>query len=321
MDEAHLQLLAARNPVACAISFEHLIENIRDNLLCASSSRKKNVLLSDRSKGIFGIALSNRDVKETNKRGSFHVHGQHHGGALPSLVADVASDPELRSELLQGLDDQLCAELPLVYHAMERARHVLRVGARRDAAFDVPLPPEDLRVPPVANASSAAWAEHRRRLQEEWWPNFFHHAMMVVANRHVHVHCGTCLQGKRGKTGCRMAASWGHDVEQTRCVQLRPFGTSRTADDVDADVLPHEHLLSEAPNGFEHRCGFCHADGALCDTTLDAATRKRLLADEAGRRDLFYRCDTAFHCTCHTFALNSLYTFVDCLVHHACFQV
>lgn len=300
MDEGTLQQLAARNPVASTISFDFLIENIRDNLLCATSRRKADSIVAERAKGIFGTALCNHDVKETNKRGSLHVHGQHHGGALPALIADVASDAELRAEVIMGLDDQFCAELPLEYHAMQIALKVLRVGARRDAAFSVPLPPEDLRQRPRANASAAALATHRRRLMEEWWPEFRHHALMVVANRHVHEHCGTCLHGKRGKTGCRMACSWGHDVEETRCVQLRPLTLEHNEAVAGRWETGAPQLADVAPAGYEHRCRCCHADGALHSTAMDPIKRERALAEEAERRDLYYR----YHClaaTYHTF--------------------
>jgi hypothetical protein len=46
MDETSLQLLAAKNPVACAITFYHLIDNVRTNLLGWSSGRKKDDLIS-----------------------------------------------------------------------------------------------------------------------------------------------------------------------------------------------------------------------------------------------------------------------------------
>jgi hypothetical protein len=40
MDENSLQLLAAQNLVACAITFDHLVDNIQENLLCLTSTRK-----------------------------------------------------------------------------------------------------------------------------------------------------------------------------------------------------------------------------------------------------------------------------------------
>ena len=46
---------------------------------------------------MLGVNLTNRDVKEWNKRGCFHIHGQAQGGATPELIAFVAEDARLRS--------------------------------------------------------------------------------------------------------------------------------------------------------------------------------------------------------------------------------
>lgn len=159
---------------------------------------------------------------------------------------------------------------------------MLRIGARRDAAFEIPLPPDALK-PPGARASAAALAEYRRRLQTEWWPRFEHHALMAVAARHLHEHCGTCLQGKRGKTGCRMCATWGHDVDETRLVELRVI--SNRADEAAGDgagpqCAPCTDEPGEAPL-LRRDCRCCHADGARDDPSLDETTRQQLEAVQA----------------------------------------
>ena len=46
MDEASLQLLAAKNPIACAITFDHLVENVRTNLIGWSDGRLVDTLIS-----------------------------------------------------------------------------------------------------------------------------------------------------------------------------------------------------------------------------------------------------------------------------------
>ena len=58
---------------------------------------------------MLGVNLTSRDVKECNKRGCFHIHGQAQGGATPELIAFVAEDARLRSRLLEALDTQLQA--------------------------------------------------------------------------------------------------------------------------------------------------------------------------------------------------------------------
>ena len=52
---------------------------------------------TEREKGVLGVNLTSRDVKECNKRGCFHIHGQAQGGATPELIAFVAEDARLRS--------------------------------------------------------------------------------------------------------------------------------------------------------------------------------------------------------------------------------
>ena len=70
-----------------------------------------------RQKGIFGLPAKYKDVRETNNRGSFHVHGSHHGGCTLALLAEIAENETLRRRehamFMLGLDTQLCAELPL----------------------------------------------------------------------------------------------------------------------------------------------------------------------------------------------------------------
>ncbi len=51
MDEASLQLLAAKNPIACALVFNHLIDNVRTNLIGLSSERLKDVAMENRDQG------------------------------------------------------------------------------------------------------------------------------------------------------------------------------------------------------------------------------------------------------------------------------
>jgi len=71
--ERALQSLAARNPCACAVVFNHISENVRDNLLGKSRHRLKDTALSTREKGILGRCVSNHDVIETNKRVSMRT--------------------------------------------------------------------------------------------------------------------------------------------------------------------------------------------------------------------------------------------------------
>jgi hypothetical protein len=65
MDETSLQLQAAKNPIACAISFDHLVDNIRTNLLGLTSSRIKDKMISGSS------------AKDTREPGIYAIRHMH----------------------------------------------------------------------------------------------------------------------------------------------------------------------------------------------------------------------------------------------------
>jgi hypothetical protein len=58
MDETSLQLLAAKNPVACAITFHHLTQNVRENLIGTSSNRLVNEPMKKRRKGMLHTTIA-----------------------------------------------------------------------------------------------------------------------------------------------------------------------------------------------------------------------------------------------------------------------
>ena len=307
---AFAQALADCNPIATTLGFHQLIENVRENLFGLTKKRKKNQSLTAglfkslhhnskrieacevsgrRPKGVFGVNTTNRDVKETNKRASLHVHGHAHGGVTPQLIADVVNvretgplysvdgrtvlrtDQTLLDKAMEALESQLCAELPLEYHALGIAHKVLRcasgpgmppqrISTRRDAAFHTPLP--------WARAEFDNDASYAKYVREEWWPEFEHHAYVVAMNRNSHKwkpHEDTCVTTEgSGKFGCRMCAPWGHNVERTRCIELCGFPGVAEAPKSDIDVrcpvcYPSEDKL-DMPNGTEEedktRCLF-----------------------------------------------------------------
>ena len=89
---------------------------------------------------MFGVPICYRDVRECNKRGAAHTHGQYHGSVTPTLLADLAGNPELRALALDALDTQLQAEMPLEYHLVDIARHILRiVSGKKNKTFSYTL--------------------------------------------------------------------------------------------------------------------------------------------------------------------------------------
>ena len=252
MDEISLQKLAAANPVASVLTFAHLTESFRTDLLGYSSERPSNLSMLmpgddgvaepeyKRMRGVFGVCTLNRDVKECNKRAAMHEHGQaHSGGVSPALLADVASNDALRQEALDALDTQVRGELELEFHAIKVLQEELKVAARRDAAFEIVEPKltreevvneycrnqRKTRSGLTAKQEDEIWCEW---LKDNWDPEVMVQSQSVIMNRHTHEHQATCAgagkDGKgKGRWMCRMCAPWGHDVERTRCVELRAF--------------------------------------------------------------------------------------------------
>ena len=150
----------------------------------------KDEPLRVRLKGAFGRQIAHHDVIECNARASLHVHGQSHGGAMPYLMADCASDDELRPLITKAIDSMIRRELPLEYHLAARARKVLRVAKRRDGAFGVQAPSDEL-LEGLTQEGLAAMSEEdrmelRERLEAQWLPELLHDVHETVANRHIH---------------------------------------------------------------------------------------------------------------------------------------
>ena len=272
MREDALQTLAAKNPIATTLAFSHIVQNLGNNLIGLSSSRVKNEPIDGekRRKGVYGLNLMNRHVIETNKRTALHIHGQGQGGLSPVLLADVAGEPELRKMAMDALDTQICGELPLEYHAVYELQKLLHVAARRDAAYE---PPE----PIAKEAYTGTDEEYVAYLRDSYWPDFLHHARMTVMNRHTHEHMQTCVHetkpGKKPNEGCRLAFIAPHDIDQTRCVELRPLKSG--------DVPNDQH-------GLRCRCRLCYADGALSDESLSTKERQEALVDADNKHELFH---------------------------------
>lgn len=265
MREAVLQKLAADNPIATTLAFNRVVESFRDNLL---RHRPDRLTSEPAEKGVFGVGVSNRDVKEANKRSALHIHGQTQGGLSPALLADVAGEPELRVKAMAALDTQLCAELPLEYHAVREAQRLLHVCARRDAAHEAPRPHH-----PDVYATDDEYIAY---LRSDWWPKFLHHARMTVMNKNSHVHMGRCVSDDpkhRGYHGCALGVDYPHDINETRCVELRALG-------------PGEKPAMN--KGLPIRCSCCYADGALNDGALDAEEYKMHLANADRLQDIVH---------------------------------
>jgi hypothetical protein len=264
--EATLQNKASNNPIACTLIFDRVMNAVMYHLLCMPHAElRKNLPLDAREPGVIGKLLHQLFVKECNKRKSQHAHGQAYGGLTPQLIADACSHPALQQMAMDALDSQLMAQLPLEFHAVAFALERLKVGKRKDPAHPIaaPLPSSDPGDEPTAAEAAAAMTA------------FMDHSFLVVANRNIHGthvkrHCASCDIGKRGKTGCRFNAGWGHGFQKSRCIQLRPHRTA-------AEVAAHPHHDGSIPI----RCPECYADGALKAGDLGAVRKTDLKYDIA----------------------------------------
>ena len=88
---------------------------------------------TEREKGVLGVNLTSRDVKECNKRGCFHIHGQAQGGATPELIAFVAEDARLRSVQKREKWTPALALAPNYSEAGFAARYALIISTTSEA--------------------------------------------------------------------------------------------------------------------------------------------------------------------------------------------
>ena len=227
MNERNLQKRVSGNGIAAAVSFHHHMSVIRKHIIGVDADRKTDVPLRHRLKGIHGRPLGLDDVLETNNRNALHSHAQITGGLAPQLVADAAEFVELRPILVEAVESQFEAELPLEYHAAFLAQKELRLPSRRDAAA----------ITPNFKDRDA----------------YNHHANITVMNRHTHQHQATCTKGTHGRDGCRMSASWAHDCD-TRFLELQ----RRSQEELGPDGRFHDETRVEMSDV---------NDDALYDTT------------------------------------------------------
>ena len=161
------------------------------------------------------------------------------------------------------------------WREMEVEREVQLTTAERKAVW---LTKAELEVAELTKAELAAaerltemeWEDTKLTEEEDvavtdaWWRKVNVKAQFTATNKHVHAHCRTCMNGPRGKIGCRLNVPFGHDIEDARFLQLHV---------PDPGQVPETELRppppSEANETVEFRCTHCHADGALHPSTPD----------------------------------------------------
>ena len=212
--------VASHNPVAVALEYQAMIENILTILIgCKPSLQHHNnskgvrtTHFKCREKGIFGRITAFFGMTETQQRKALHFHVILWGGLLPKLLKKVACvlPPEesmgqtqaqlqkLCKEVQTALDSLCSATLPANLHVQNHMFSEMKQTDKglallkkvRDKhkpiqAFSVPLLPSSR----VANKED----------EKMEWKRFF---WKCVLQNGIHIHCFTCKKPPAGMHAC-----------------------------------------------------------------------------------------------------------------------
>ena len=214
---------AAGNPVAVAMEYQALIENIMGILIgcpihmrhSEDSPLKKSWYFkgtedgSPRKKGCFGYVTGFHGMTETQQRGALHFHVLLYGSLTPKLLELSAGTPELEEAVGEALDSMYTAQIPRSFHVRDHLSKAMKNNYRRGAKENCKCPkfaPMATRPPPDPTDS-----------QEEW-RRFFYETVLQVG---IHEHSFSCKKPPAGKYRCRGYNPKG-DAPKTRPVQLIP---------------------------------------------------------------------------------------------------
>ena len=213
---------AAGNPVAVALEYQAMIENVMSKLVGVKinfehSNDSKTVKTwyfkgkepnSARRKGIFGHVTAFFGVTETQQRGALHFHCLLYGGLTPKLLERAASVPELSVAVGNALNTMYTAELPRSFHVRDHFAKVMKNNYRKGAKENCKVPytpPPVTCTPPLPSTAT----------REEWKKFFWE----TVLKHGLHLHTNSCKKPPGGKHGCRFAKESGLK-EMTGPVQL-----------------------------------------------------------------------------------------------------
>ena len=209
---------ATSNPVAVALEFQSLMENIMTILIgCKPSmtmhNNSKNVktwyfqLPSKKGthrKGVFGHITAFYGQIETQQRGALHFHVIIYGGLCPKLLESCASFTELCEEVQKALDTMYIAEIPRCLHVQHELLQTMKstVSARQF------LPKQQMKQASLVVPTSAS--------VKEKWLAFLYDTILETG---IHQHTFTCKKLPAGAYGCRGARPSGL-CEATKPVQI-----------------------------------------------------------------------------------------------------
>ena len=213
---------AAGNPVAVALEYQAMIENVMSQLVGVKinfelSNDSKTVKTwyfkgsepnSNRHKGVFGYATAFFGVTETQQRGALHSHCLVYGGLTPKLLERAASVPELSEAVAGALNTMYSAKIPRSFHVRDHFAKLMKNNYRKKAKENcrVPYsPPMATCTPPIPSNASC-----------ELWKRFMWETVLKTG---IHVHSNTCKKPPGGRHHCRLAKP-SAPREKTEAVQL-----------------------------------------------------------------------------------------------------
>ena len=205
IDEAFVQEVAALNPVATSLVYDHLLRIVLEILLGTGeqSASSRTVPIHERVLGIFGKLLASYVVTEVTGRKAKHAHGLSFGGVMPAMLANLAHIAELLSSnglLRQAMESQSSTGLPFAVHVADG----LRLGLRGDHSTHLRLP-----YSPCARTG--------QQLSRQ--------AFASAAEKNSHTwHHKTCRKRPHGEHACRMGCKFQHPtvhpmLECVECVE------------------------------------------------------------------------------------------------------
>ena len=195
---------AAHNPVAVALEFRNMMENIVQILIgcpldfqpgCNSSQKrtwhfKSNAANSPHHKGVFGHAAAYFGCIETQARGALHFHIVLWGGITPDLLEKAASFPEVCTSIQKALDSMFVAHLPRSVHL----KNMLAKKMKETAAGRAALPTFCKTYPSMKCVPSPS-------MQQKWDFDFWDNTLKTG----IHEHSFSCHKPPAGRHRCRGA--------------------------------------------------------------------------------------------------------------------
>jgi Helitron helicase-like domain at N-terminus len=177
--------LVANNPVAAAVSYRRKLYVLLNELLGLNPEEfgKLSVPLQDReNKGyIYGPLTSYFGCTEAQQRGALHAHLALIGGFFsPELLEQLLKDPELRKLVLEMMD--VVNKASVTPEAMIEQMLGLHFREKKEAMTYIPPGESKAEFQRVSNKKAVQLQVHTHQVRG-----------------------GTCMKGKSGLKGCRMA--------------------------------------------------------------------------------------------------------------------